>query len=166
MAGAGTGQAVFWAWRENKLSSGHQRRRARRRDPGRNQDGGEESGVSLNNQRRANGWVSTLPTRSGGVLSATLFRAKRLSALAPVAWVAGEWAGLKKRLPHSSRWLSRCLGLFFLSFLASLRRRDASASPSSTDFVCPKARKDSVGRAVTDTLPKPDRQKGCQHWHL
>lgn len=33
MAGAGTGQAVFWAWRENKLSSGHQRRRARRRDP-------------------------------------------------------------------------------------------------------------------------------------
>lgn len=81
MAEAGTGQAVFWAWRENKLSSGHQRRRARRRDPGQYQDGGEKSGVSLDNQRHANGWVSTLPTRSGGFLSATLFRGKRLPLL-------------------------------------------------------------------------------------
>jgi hypothetical protein len=33
--------------------------------------------------------------------------------------------------------------------------------------VCPKAsEKRGTGGDRTDTLPKPDRQKGCQHWHL
>jgi hypothetical protein len=54
-----------------------------------------ESGVPLNNQRRANGRVSTLPTRSGGFLLLHSFE-KSGFALTPIAWVVGEWAGLKQ----------------------------------------------------------------------
>lgn len=91
----------------------------------------EVRGVAGQSEARKRVGLHTPHSVRGVSLCYTLSR-KAAPALAPVAWVIGEWAGLKKRLPHSSRWMSGTFFPFFSRLTATSRACDF------TKLVCSK----------------------------